>query len=207
MDNYEEILAELREEYNKCNELFDIAYGLNGNENTRTAFTQKVATCIPDVMQTIGFLIGEFQREIVQEQISEEAYELDEEYDTDVYDCVVNCSTCKNNVEFPPPHTCDVCTSLDQEEECGMLEAKESDLDIEKYKVYEINSKCSYIGTSLVAAKSAEEANEFIESYREIDKDNKCDSWGYSDVSEEDVIENLWSEESGIINHGISYYG
>lgn len=29
---------------------------------------------------------------------------------------VKNCSTCKNNVEFPPPHTCDICTSLDQEE-------------------------------------------------------------------------------------------
>lgn len=37
---------------------------------------------------------------------------------------VKNCSTCKNNVEFPPPHTCDVCTSLDQEEEYGMWEAK-----------------------------------------------------------------------------------
>lgn len=36
-----------------------------------------------------------------------------------------NCSTCKNNVEFPPHHTCDICTSLDQEEEYGMWEAKE----------------------------------------------------------------------------------
>lgn len=26
---------------------------------------------------------------------------------------IKNCSTCKNNVEFPPPHTCDICTSLD----------------------------------------------------------------------------------------------
>lgn len=37
---------------------------------------------------------------------------------------VRDCSACKNNVEFPPPHTCDVCTSLDQEEEYGMWEAK-----------------------------------------------------------------------------------
>lgn len=36
----------------------------------------------------------------------------------------INCSTCKNNVEFPPPHTCDICTSLDQEEEYGMWEVK-----------------------------------------------------------------------------------
>lgn len=38
---------------------------------------------------------------------------------------VKNCSTCKNNVEFPPPHTCDICTSLDQDEEYEMWEAKE----------------------------------------------------------------------------------
>lgn len=63
--SYEEILAELREEYNKCNELFNIAYELNSNENTRTAFTRKVTTYMPDVFQTIGFLIGEFQREMV----------------------------------------------------------------------------------------------------------------------------------------------
>lgn len=38
---------------------------------------------------------------------------------------IKNCSTCKNNVEFPPPHTCDICTSLDQEEEYEMWEPKE----------------------------------------------------------------------------------
>lgn len=38
---------------------------------------------------------------------------------------IKNCSTCKNNVEFPPPHTCDICTSLDQEEEYSMWEEKE----------------------------------------------------------------------------------
>lgn len=38
---------------------------------------------------------------------------------------IKNCSTCKNNVEFPPPHTCDICTSLDQEEEYEMWEAKD----------------------------------------------------------------------------------
>ena len=125
MDNYEEILEELREEYHKCDELFNIAYELNGSDYTRTAFTQKVTSYMSEVMQTLDFLIGEFEREQIQEQISEEAYELDEEYDTDVSDCIVNCSTCKNNVEFPPPHTCDICTSLDQDEEYGMWEAKE----------------------------------------------------------------------------------
>lgn len=38
---------------------------------------------------------------------------------------IKNCSTCKNNVAFPPPHTCDICTSLDQEEEYEMWEAKD----------------------------------------------------------------------------------
>lgn len=36
----------------------------------------------------------------------------------------INCSTCKNNIEYPPPHTCDICTSLDQEEEYEMWEEK-----------------------------------------------------------------------------------
>ena len=124
MYNYEEILQELREEYDRCDELFNTAYGLNSDGNTRTAFSQKVTTYMPDVMQTLGFLIGEFQREMAQEQISEEAYELDEEYDTDVSDCIMNCFTCKNNVEFPHHHTCDICTSLDQDEEYGMWEKR-----------------------------------------------------------------------------------
>lgn len=28
----------------------------------------------------------------------------------------ISCRTCKNNVEFPPPHTCDMCTSLDTDD-------------------------------------------------------------------------------------------
>lgn len=35
----------------------------------------------------------------------------------------IDCSTCKNNVEYLPPHTCDICTSLDQEMYC-MWESK-----------------------------------------------------------------------------------
>lgn len=34
-----------------------------------------------------------------------------------------NCTTCKNNVVYPPAHTCDICGSLGQEE-YGMWEAK-----------------------------------------------------------------------------------
>ena len=57
MDNYEEVLSELREEYSKCNDLFNIAYELNSNENTRTVFDQKVTSYMIEVMQMLGFLI------------------------------------------------------------------------------------------------------------------------------------------------------
>lgn len=63
MCNCKEILSELREDYDKCNELFDIAYELNDSENTRTAFTQKVTTYIPNVLQTIGYLISKLEEE------------------------------------------------------------------------------------------------------------------------------------------------
>lgn len=64
------------------------------------------------------------REEEIRNQILEEAAELEEEYDTDISDCVVNCSTCKNH-HANIPHTCDICTSLDQDEDYGMWEAKE----------------------------------------------------------------------------------
>ena len=63
LEKVQEVILEVKECYNKCNELFDIAYNLNNNENTRTAFSQKVTTYMPDIMQTIGFIIGELEGE------------------------------------------------------------------------------------------------------------------------------------------------
>lgn len=127
MDDYKEVLDELRDGLSKCNELFNIAYDLNNDENTRTAFSQKTTTYMPDVIQTLSFLIGEFEREEIEEQILDDASKLEADYDIDIEDMqtIRNCSTCKNNVEFPPPHTCDICTSLDQEERYEMWESKE----------------------------------------------------------------------------------
>ncbi len=127
MDDYKEVLDELRDGLSKCNELFNIAYDLNNDENTRTAFSQKTTTYMPDVIQTLSFLIGEFEREEIEEQILDDASKLEADYDIDIEDMqtIRNCSTCKNNVEFPPPHTCDICTSLDQEERYKMWESKE----------------------------------------------------------------------------------
>lgn len=126
MDDYKEVLDELRDGLSKCNELFNIAYDLNNDENTRTAFSQKTTTYMPDVIQTLSFLIGEFEREEIEEQILDDASKLEADYDIDIEDMqtIRNCSTCKNNVEFPPPHTCDICTSLDQEEEYEMWEER-----------------------------------------------------------------------------------
>ena len=87
MDNYEEILSELREEYYKCDELFNIAYGLNSDENIRTIFSQKVTSYMSDVMQTLGFLIGEFERLLIEEKTLEAAAEIEADYDVDVSDC------------------------------------------------------------------------------------------------------------------------
>lgn len=127
MDDYKEVLNELRDGLNKCEELFNIAYDLNNNENTKTAFAQKTTTYMPDVIQTFSFLISEFERKEIEEQILEDASELEADYNIDIEEMQIirNCSTCKNNIEFPPSHTCDICTSLDQEEEYTMWEPKE----------------------------------------------------------------------------------
>lgn len=77
-----------------------------------------------------------------------------------------------------------------------------------KYKVYEVTPKLScYRGLALVAAKSAEDANCCIDKFIKDDPENLDDSWGYSKVSEEDVIEVLHSEIEGIIYRGIYYCG
>lgn len=57
-----ETIEELKEDYNKCNELFNIAYSLNSDENTRTIFTQKATSYMADTMQTISFIIDELER-------------------------------------------------------------------------------------------------------------------------------------------------
>lgn len=46
-------------------------------------------------------------------------------YLNDNNDTVKDCSTCNNNVEYPPPHTCDICQGLDQEEDYEMWEGKD----------------------------------------------------------------------------------
>lgn len=75
------------------------------------------------------------------------------------------------------------------------------------FKVYKVTSGACYTGYALVAANSAEEANKHIATFKNSDKDNTCDSWGYDKVYEDDRIEHLFSDEEGIIDYGISYSG
>lgn len=96
---------------------------------------------------------------------------------------------------------------IEKDEAEQMIEEYEEEVIAQLYKVYKVESELSYTGTSLVAARSAEEANKYIDDFRERDKDNKSDSWGYCYVNESDVLENIFSKESGIIDYGIRYSG
>ncbi|MBC5688112.1 hypothetical protein H8S37_04080 [Mediterraneibacter sp. NSJ-55] len=44
--------------------------------------------------------------------------------DTKNYNNKRTCLTCKYGIPYPPPHTCDICTSLDNDEEYSMWEPK-----------------------------------------------------------------------------------
>ena len=76
-----------------------------------------------------------------------------------------------------------------------------------QYKVYLIDPLCHYIGSALVAADSAEEANELIGKFKDSDTHNYLDSYGYSYVDEGNKIESVFSIRKGIVHFGIYYYG
>ena len=63
MNNKEEVLKELKEAYNVCNSLFDEAFILNRSAFTRTEFTRKVTSTMSEVVQSIGYVIGELEEE------------------------------------------------------------------------------------------------------------------------------------------------
>ena len=78
----------------------------------------------------------------------------------------------------------------------------------EQYKVYPVYPcDCAYVGHSLVAAKSAEDANRIIQDFKDSDKGNDRDSYAYGDVSESNLIEDLISTREGIILEGFYYTG
>lgn len=79
---------------------------------------------------------------------------------------------------------------------------------VEQYKVYRVYPcDCAYVGYSLVAAKSVEDANRIIQDFKDSDKSNDRDSYAYGDVSESNLIEDLISTREGIILEGFYYTG
>ena len=75
------------------------------------------------------------------------------------------------------------------------------------YKVYYMSPSSCYSGFALIAAMSAEEANECIANFKERDSNNKYDSYGWTYVYEDDAIEELSSNVGGIIYDHIYYSG
>lgn len=75
------------------------------------------------------------------------------------------------------------------------------------YKIYKVWPCSNYAGFSLVAADSVEEANEIIQKFREEDKNNSNDSYGYEDVDEDNLVDGIVSARKGLIVEGIFYIG
>lgn len=79
---------------------------------------------------------------------------------------------------------------------------------VEQYKVYRVYPcNRAYVGYSLVAANSVEDANRIIQGFKNSDPHNDRDSYAYGDVSESDWIEELISTREGIILEGFYYTG
>ena len=79
---------------------------------------------------------------------------------------------------------------------------------VKQYKVYQVYPcDCAYVGYSLVAANSVEDANRIIQDFKNSDPHNDRDSYAYGDVSESDSIEDLISTREGIILEGFYYTG
>ena len=80
--------------------------------------------------------------------------------------------------------------------------------NVEQYKIYRVYPcDCAYVGYSLVAANSVEDANRIIQDFKNSDPHNDRDSYAYGDVSESDWIEELISTREGIILEGFYYKG
>jgi hypothetical protein len=71
----------------------------------------------------------------------------------------------------------------------------------EYYFVYAIKAADGYAGKSRVAAETVEEANTYIQQFR--DSNDSIDAAGYQDVSECDKLEHVLSCKKGIIDYGI----
>lgn len=73
---------------------------------------------------------------------------------------------------------------------------------MEKYNIYVVDPWPDFTGYALIAAKSAEAANYYLEDMRMIGY-----AGGYNYVSEDDKVDNVFATEKGIVYSSIYYYG
>lgn len=71
------------------------------------------------------------------------------------------------------------------------------------FNVYEVRPGGYYYGIALVAANSAEDANEHIRKFKDGDPFNVCCSHGYEPVNEDDKLADLHSNVEGVVYRGI----
>lgn len=65
--DYNEFLKELKEQYGRCEKLFNIAWDINNNKDTKyniNDFPKMVLSDMSAVTQTLGFLIDRYNNEI-----------------------------------------------------------------------------------------------------------------------------------------------
>ena len=74
------------------------------------------------------------------------------------------------------------------------------------YKVYLIRPSLEYEGFALVAAEDAVNANELIADFKELDYNNKYNSYGYCYVGSDDAIKELSADRKGFILQEIHWH-
>lgn len=74
-------------------------------------------------------------------------------------------------------------------------------------KIYKVDPAAYYLGFALIAAPNAAAANEMIAEYKTSDPTNQWDSFGFTYVTEEDAIDDIYSNLTSIIYNSIQYCG
>ena len=74
-------------------------------------------------------------------------------------------------------------------------------------KIYKVDPAMYYLGFALIAAPNAATANEMIAEYKTNDPTNRWDSFGFTYVTEEDVIDDIYSDLTSIVYNCIQYCG
>lgn len=100
MKDLEYLLPELKEHYDNCNELFDIAWELDKSDYTRTAFSQIVTSYMTNILQTLSHIIGEIKENDEGSKHGEWSLESDEDMPDPMFKLLV-CSVCNLKANSP----------------------------------------------------------------------------------------------------------